>query len=64
VKSKLYARFSLGEYWVLDVQARELQVFREPGSAGYGLLRVLTETMTLEPLAVPTVSFTVREFFL
>jgi Uma2 family endonuclease len=38
VKDKLYGgREGIADYWVLDVQNRCLQVFRQPTAAGYAL---------------------------
>lgn len=36
VKSRLYARFGIPEYWVADVEARTLEVYRKPAAEGYG----------------------------
>lgn len=36
VKSRLYARFGIPEYWVADVEARTLEIFRKPAADGYG----------------------------
>ncbi|MBW4699172.1 MAG: Uma2 family endonuclease [Aphanocapsa lilacina HA4352-LM1] len=40
-KRKLYARVGIGEYWVVDVNARCLHRFTQPGLDGYGDERVL-----------------------
>ncbi len=43
VKVPLYARAGIPETWLLNVRDRELEVYREPGPAGYG------RTYTLQP---------------
>lgn len=38
-KAKLYAGRGIAEYWLLDVPGRALEIRRQPGADGYGLLR-------------------------
>jgi Uma2 family endonuclease len=34
VKANLYARFGVPEYWIVDLEARAIEIRREPGSDG------------------------------
>lgn len=52
-KASAYARSGIAEYWVLDVQARKLHVFRSPVAQIYESEFVFAETMTIAPLAFP-----------
>jgi Uma2 family endonuclease len=36
VKAKLYARFGVEHYWILDADARVLEAFSRSGGGGYG----------------------------
>lgn len=65
-KAELYATAGVPDYWVLDLTARRLLVFRDPGpiSAGghtYHTRRTLTSTDTVTPLAAPTHSVRVAD---
>lgn len=51
VKSHLYARAGIPEYWVVNVNARTLHIFREPTSEGYTSETILGETEAVSPLA-------------
>jgi Uma2 family endonuclease len=42
-KRDLYARASVGEYWVLDLQSRRLVVHRNPADGEYGETAILNE---------------------
>lgn len=61
VKSPAYARSGIAEYWVLDVKARKLHVYRVPGADGYQSEAILSEELTVAPLAFPDCVITVRE---
>lgn len=67
-KAALYASAQIPEYWILDVNARTLEVLREPMEDSseplgwrYGHTQVLREDATVAPLCAPDVTFTVRE---
>ncbi|MBI1848610.1 MAG: Uma2 family endonuclease [Candidatus Rokubacteria bacterium] len=54
-KRQLYARNGVPEYWIVDVNGRVLQVFREPGGAGrsatYRSVAILGPDAFATPLA-------------
>lgn len=50
-KSEMYAQAGAAEYWVVDINARALIVFRQSGPAGYVEIRTFIETETVRPLA-------------
>lgn len=51
LKAPAYARSGIREYWILDINARQLYVFREPRVEGYANLVVLAESDLIAPLA-------------
>jgi Uma2 family endonuclease len=61
-KAELYATAGVPDYWVLDVDGRQLHVFREPQPGGmYSSHRILTETEAVSPLAAPAATITVGQ---
>ncbi|NET49529.1 MAG: Uma2 family endonuclease, partial [Merismopedia sp. SIO2A8] len=59
VKTKVYARAGIPEYWVVNLKTMEVIVFRCPTSDGYQSQITLTEG-TLTPLAFPDVAIAVE----
>ncbi len=53
VKDKLYARSSIAEYWVVDINNRQVHIFRDPTATGYTSQLILAETHSISPLAFP-----------
>jgi Uma2 family endonuclease len=61
-KAELYATAGVPEYWVLDVDGRELHVFREPQPGGtYASHRILNEEEPVSPLAAPEATITAKD---
>jgi Uma2 family endonuclease len=67
-KAALYASAQIAEYWIVDVNARTIEVLREPvpNTAEplgwrYSSIRLLSEDAQAAPLCAPDVSFAVRE---
>lgn len=61
VKLGLYARHAIPEVWLLDVNARELTVYREPAEGQYRLIRKPTATEAVSPTLVPGVALRLAE---
>jgi Uma2 family endonuclease len=61
VKAPAYARSGIADYWVLDVNARKLHVYRLPSPEGYQSETILSEDVTISPLAFSECMITVRE---
>ncbi|NJL67766.1 MAG: Uma2 family endonuclease [Oscillatoriales cyanobacterium RU_3_3] len=61
ILGKRYARSKIEEYWVLDINGRQLHVFREPADDGYQSQMILSEDATVAILAFSNCTFTVRE---
>lgn len=67
-KVGVYAAGGIADYWVLDVNARQLLVFRDPqpdpaapGTHTYATRLTLNPTDAVSPLAAPTATITVSE---
>lgn len=52
VKPALYAAMEVPDYWVVDVAARRVRVYRDPTPDGYETITTHGPTGTLQPLAV------------
>jgi Uma2 family endonuclease len=53
VKAPLYAGTGIPEFWLVDVEARSITVFREPGPTGYGVVLTAEGGDVVSPLAFP-----------
>lgn len=60
-KARLYARAGIPEYWVLDINGRQLFVYREPQQGKYGSLVVCSENETVTSLAAPDAAIRVGD---
>jgi Uma2 family endonuclease len=58
LKTKVYAKAGICEYWVINLTTRELIVFREPVEGAYRSRTVMTSG-TLCPVSFPTVQIDV-----
>ena len=58
-----YAAAGVPEYWVLDVNGRQLLVYRDPDPAGrtYRTQLTFAEAESVSPLAAPTASLRVAD---
>ena len=65
VKAAVYARFGIAEYWIVNVEARVVEVLSDPdaGDAAYRRTRIVTTSETLTSEALPELSFPVAELF-
>lgn len=61
VKAALYAQHDIGEYWIVDLEARLIRLHRDPAPDGYRTLRAATAGETLEPLALPGLRLAVAD---
>jgi Uma2 family endonuclease len=60
-KGRLYAEAGIGEYWIVDLAADRVDVFGEPRSGGYGVVRSARRGETISPVRVPGVELSVDE---
>jgi Uma2 family endonuclease len=60
-KANVYAKAGIADYWVVDVTARQLYVFRSPQPEGYQHQFVLLDDGTIAPLHFPEVTIAVAD---
>lgn len=63
VKSRLYARAEIPEFWLCLAREGSVEVYRMPGADGYASVTLHGPGQTISPLAFPDVSFAVTDFF-
>jgi Uma2 family endonuclease len=61
VKEQLYARSGIPDYWVLDLNNRQLHVFRNPTPTGYTSHLILTEPNSTTPLTFPQIALALTD---
>ena len=62
-KLAVYAKAGIPEYWIIDVLARQVEVYREPGPLGYALRRLHAADDSVTPLEVPGPPCQLSAFF-
>ena len=60
-KRLLYARASIREYWVVDINGRQLLVYRDPQAGDYATQQALGPAGTVSPLAAPSATLRVAD---
>jgi len=63
VKKPLYARHGIPEFWIVDVQARQVEVCRAPGPDGYANVAPAPKDGVLRPVMLPTVEIEFSTLF-
>lgn len=61
IQGKRYARSHIDDFWVLDINERQLHVFREPSDDGYHSQMILPEDATVALSAFSTCTFCVAQ---
>ena len=64
VKLPLYARAGVPEVWIVKVQERELEVYRNPRGEDYAERQILQPTDRISLLAFPDVEIPLSEVFI
>ncbi|MCC5648952.1 Uma2 family endonuclease [Nostoc sp. XA013] len=62
-KAPLYANAGIADYWILDVNQRQVFVFREPLLEGYNQQLILQEDATLSLIAFPEIEIHISQMF-
>jgi len=63
VKVMLYARYRMPELWIVDVDAGQVEVFRDPAGDGYTSVSQVDQGSVLAPVNLPGVSIPVATLF-
>ncbi|MCW6050415.1 Uma2 family endonuclease [Microcoleus sp. A2-C5] len=61
IKAKIYARSGIADYWVLNVNDRQLHIFREPAEDGYQSEVIIGEIASISPLQFPAFNIAIQE---
>jgi Uma2 family endonuclease len=61
VKARLYARYNIPEYWLVDLGRQRVTVFRQPSPEGYRSMQVHERGATLKLAELSDVTVTVDE---
>ena len=62
-KAPAYAKAGIADYWILDVNTRQVYVFREPGRENYRQETVFNEDDVLSMLAFPEIEVQISQLF-
>ncbi len=62
-KASIYAEAGVIEYWLIDVLAQRVEIFRDPDGARYRTAAVADLGETIAPVAVPTLVVEVARLF-
>lgn len=62
-KAPLYAKAGIIEYWILDVNQRQVYLFREPSLAGYNQQLILEEDVSISLVAFPEITVEFSQMF-
>jgi Uma2 family endonuclease len=62
-KALLYARAGITEYWVVNVEAQQVEIFREPSETGYQQTCLFTDNNNFSPLGQPDSQINVSDLF-
>lgn len=61
LKAGLYAAHGLPEYWLIDVNARTVTLYRDPEGEAYRSIRIVPTTHSISPGFLPHLHVTVSE---
>ena len=61
IKLPLYAREGIAEFWLVDLEARTVEVYREPTSIGYRISQTLQTADSISPLAFPDLPLEIKD---
>jgi Uma2 family endonuclease len=62
-KRDLYANASIGEYWIVDIAGRRVEVYRDPVEGQYRQSSTHSESETLSPLCLPEAKIALSGLF-
>jgi Uma2 family endonuclease len=64
MKARLYARFGLPDYWLVNLNTYRVVVYREPKNGEYTSVEVLPQGGRIAPLAAPERAVSVNDVLL
>ncbi|MEB3357621.1 MAG: Uma2 family endonuclease [Synechococcales bacterium] len=63
-KALIYAKANIADYWILDVNTKQVYVFREPTPEGYQQEAIVAANTVLAPVAFPDSTIPLNQLFL
>jgi len=63
VKTLIYARAGVVEYWILNVQREQIEVHRDPSEDGYATTFIAKRGETVQPVALAGVTIDLEKLF-
>jgi Uma2 family endonuclease len=63
LKAPTYAKAGIADYWILDVNTRQVYVLREPGEETYQQETILDTNATISVLAFPEIEIQIDQLF-
>ena len=63
VKTRVYAAAGVPELWIVNVEAKQIEVYREPAGSTYTTTLTITDGQTVAPLALPDLTLTWTQLF-
>ncbi|NJO77439.1 MAG: Uma2 family endonuclease [Cyanobacteria bacterium RM1_2_2] len=63
-KAAIYAKAEIADYWVINVNQRQVHVFRQPDGGMYQSKMIVSANSSLAPLAFPTLEIPLNLLFL
>ncbi len=63
VKAPIYAQAGIGEYWLVDLEAKSVQVFRDPQQGTYKTVLAMQGPGTITPILLPEFVLRVASLF-
>jgi Uma2 family endonuclease len=62
-KALLYAKAKIPEYWIVNVEEKSVEVFRQPSETGYKQMQRLTTDQSFAPLSHPDTTISISSLF-
>ena len=63
VKIPLYARHGIPEVWLLDLHSTQLEIYRQPGTEGYGEVLYPANDEAVAPVLLPDAALSIADFW-
>ena len=61
IKIPLYGRAGIKEAWLVDLQDNAVEIYMEPSTSGYGLVKKADPTQTISPTAFQDIKIQTKE---
>ena len=63
VKIPLYARHGIPEVWLLDLHSTQIEIYRQPGTEGYGEVLYPADDEAIAPVLLPDAALSIADFW-